>query len=84
MVTTDEHITEMIVWSKADRVHGVQFVTSMGRVSPHYGNEKGMIPKHARSKGGVLGGLSSVVRWDGEKKDFLLIQFEVSTFLRST
>lgn len=76
--TTDEHIVEMIVWSDADRVYGVQFITNMGRVSPHFGGEDKGVPTVAKSNGGILNGFSSIVRWDNDKKDFLLVQLEVS------
>lgn len=66
-----------MVWSGANLVYGVQFTTSMGRVSPRYGGDDG-IPTAAKSRGGVLGGLASIVHWDKDKKKSILVQFEVS------
>lgn len=68
----------MIVWSDVSQVYGVQFITNMGRVSPHFGGQDKGIPTAVKRNGAVLGGFSSVVRWDKDKKDFLLVQLEVS------
>ncbi|KEP46057.1 jacalin-like lectin domain protein [Rhizoctonia solani 123E] len=60
VLTNAEYITEMLIWG-GDWVYGLQFVTNLGRCSPHYGGS-GHTPSMARSKGGVLVGVISLIK----------------------
>ncbi|KAG8755477.1 hypothetical protein FRC11_005993 [Ceratobasidium sp. 423] len=55
-----EHITEMLIWG-GDWIHGLQFITNLGRCSPHFGGS-GPTPTLVRSKGGVLVGALSLMK----------------------
>lgn len=60
-----EHINQVIVWNGENKVYGVQFVTTRGRVSPHYGGNDG-VPAIMNSSESVLTGLIGVGRpFDG-------------------
>ncbi|CAE7186673.1 unnamed protein product [Rhizoctonia solani] len=57
-----EHITEMLIWKGSwGYVNGLQLITSFGRCSPHFGGTWGT-PTVARSKGGALVGIISLIR----------------------
>ncbi|CUA68618.1 hypothetical protein RSOLAG22IIIB_07994 [Rhizoctonia solani] len=61
MVLIDgEYITEIFIW-KHDWIDGLQFITNFGRCSPHFGGLWG-VPTVARSKGGVLVGIISLIQ----------------------
>ncbi|KAH7333824.1 hypothetical protein B0J17DRAFT_674225 [Rhizoctonia solani] len=60
MLTAGEHITDIFIW-RHDWTCGLQFVTNFGRCSPHFGEFSG-IPMVARSKGGVLVGIMSLIQ----------------------
>ncbi|KDN33539.1 hypothetical protein RSAG8_13371, partial [Rhizoctonia solani AG-8 WAC10335] len=53
-----EHIVEMLTCADDEWLHGIQFVTNMGRCSVIYGLLEGA-PAISRSKGGVLAGFST-------------------------
>ncbi|CAE6452314.1 unnamed protein product, partial [Rhizoctonia solani] len=55
-----EHITEMLIW-RDGWVYGIQFVTNFGRCSPNMGGSWNK-PTVARSKGGVLVGIVSLIK----------------------
>ncbi|KAL5631984.1 hypothetical protein ACGC1H_000119 [Rhizoctonia solani] len=60
VLTNAEYITEMLIWG-GDWVYGLQFFTNLGRCSPHFGGS-GHTPSMARSKGGVLVGVISLIK----------------------
>ncbi|CAE6532012.1 unnamed protein product [Rhizoctonia solani] len=60
VLTDGEDITEMLIW-RGDWVYGVQFVTNFGRCSPNMGGSWNR-PTAARSRGGVLVGVTSVIK----------------------
>ncbi|CAE6426585.1 unnamed protein product [Rhizoctonia solani] len=57
--------SEMLIW-RGDWVEGLQFITSFGRCSPHFGGN-GHAPVVARSKGGILVGIISMVKENQHK-----------------
>ncbi|ELU35932.1 Jacalin domain-containing protein [Rhizoctonia solani AG-1 IA] len=57
MVCNGEHIIEILASGDDDWLRGVQFITNKGRCSAIYGTLEG-VPTIARSKGGILAGLS--------------------------
>ncbi|CAE6335811.1 unnamed protein product [Rhizoctonia solani] len=63
-----EHITEMLTWIEGDWVHGLQFITNMGRCSAQYGAHHGA-PTISRPRGGVLVGFSSQTKLHPEYKE---------------
>ncbi|KAF8750855.1 hypothetical protein RHS01_09113 [Rhizoctonia solani] len=56
-LTHGEHIVEILASGDDDGLRGVQFITNKGRCSAIYGTLEG-VPTIARSKGGILAGLS--------------------------
>ncbi|KAF8602191.1 hypothetical protein BDV93DRAFT_217373 [Ceratobasidium sp. AG-I] len=56
-----EYITEVVVWSSSKWVFAIQFITSNGRVSPHYGGDSG-IPSIMTAEDGVLVAFSGTIR----------------------
>ncbi|QRV82906.1 Jacalin-like lectin domain protein [Ceratobasidium sp. AG-Ba] len=56
-LAVDEHIIDVLVWKKRGILFGVQFITTKGRMSPHYGDHDG-IPTLLSCSDGVLAGLS--------------------------
>ncbi|KAG9078604.1 hypothetical protein FS749_009340 [Ceratobasidium sp. UAMH 11750] len=52
-----EYISDIIVWNNTETVSAIQFVTTFGRISPHYGGNDG-VPNLMNSGGGVLAGFS--------------------------
>ncbi|CAE6474187.1 unnamed protein product [Rhizoctonia solani] len=63
-----EHIIEMLIWVQGDWLHGLQFITNMGRCSPQYGAHHGS-PTIARTKGGVLVGFLSHTKLHPQYKE---------------
>ncbi|GAB1525728.1 hypothetical protein RhiTH_008893 [Rhizoctonia solani] len=59
-----EYITEMIIWrNQWQYIGGLQFITNLGRCSPHFGGGKLQVtPTVAKSKGGVLVGVISLLK----------------------
>ncbi|CUA68625.1 hypothetical protein RSOLAG22IIIB_08004 [Rhizoctonia solani] len=53
-----EHIAEMLIWTEGEWLHGLQFITTIGRFSPQYGAHFG-VPTIAKCKGGILVGFLS-------------------------
>ncbi|CAE6469712.1 unnamed protein product [Rhizoctonia solani] len=73
-LTHGEHITEMFIW-KGDwgYVNGLQLVTNYGRCSPHFGGVWGT-PAVAKSKGGILVGVISLIKQHDYGRMFRNIQ----------
>lgn len=55
-----EHIIDVIVWANAAWVYGLEFTTSDGRVSPHFGGEAGT-PTVVSSEDGILVAFSVLI-----------------------
>ncbi|KAG9078841.1 hypothetical protein FS749_009098 [Ceratobasidium sp. UAMH 11750] len=64
-----ECISDIIVWNNIETVSAIQFVTTFGRISPHYGGNDG-IPNLMNSEGGVLAGFSGR-RTELDEKDVI-------------
>ncbi|KAB5589822.1 hypothetical protein CTheo_6746 [Ceratobasidium theobromae] len=75
LLDSGEHITEVLVWmgieSGISWIYGIQFITTRGKVSRHYGGSQGQ-PTVLRSKGGVLVGLRSTTREHPELRGYRL------------
>ncbi|KAG8738561.1 hypothetical protein FRC10_006686 [Ceratobasidium sp. 414] len=67
-----EYISDVIVWNDANGVCAVQFVTTQGKISPHYGGNKGT-PIILSSGGGVLAEFAEITR-DNEANAISRIQ----------
>ncbi|KAL5638765.1 hypothetical protein ACGC1H_003202 [Rhizoctonia solani] len=67
-LATGEHITEMLTWTRGEWLHGLQFVTSMGRCSDQYGIHYGT-PTVSRCIGGILVGFLSHTKLHPEYKE---------------
>ncbi|CUA68620.1 hypothetical protein RSOLAG22IIIB_07996 [Rhizoctonia solani] len=62
LLENGEYVTELLIWKSSWRyVNGLQLVTNSGRCSPHFGGVWGT-PTVARSKGGVLVGIISLIK----------------------
>jgi hypothetical protein len=67
----------MLTWTEGNWVHGLQFVTNMGRCSAQYGAHCG-IPTISKSRGGVLVGFSGQTDiYPSYKEVFYAIQVSI-------
>ncbi|KAG9090240.1 hypothetical protein FRC07_012153, partial [Ceratobasidium sp. 392] len=60
---SDEFIVEVLVWENHQATCGIQFMTSTGRISPHYGGDRGT-PSILSSEDGVLVAFSGKLTMD--------------------
>jgi hypothetical protein len=80
MLPLGEHISDVVVWNNEESVCAVQFVTTRGRISPHYGGNGGT-PAILSGEGGVLVSFSGKLR-RSDGKDFvrrLQVNFYISS-----
>jgi hypothetical protein len=78
MLSSGEHISDVVVWNNEENVCAVQFVTTRRRISPHYGGHGGT-PAILNSEGGVLVSISGRLR-RSDGKDFVR-RLQVINFL---
>jgi hypothetical protein len=72
-----------VVWSSPSQeaITGIQFVTNMGRVSPHYGGSSGT-PTVLYSDDGALVAFSGRLTMHTQCKEYMISQLQVSPSLQ--
>jgi hypothetical protein len=78
-----EFVTEVVVWSTTtqEAISGIQFVTNMGRVSPHYGGYGGK-PTVFNNDGGALVAFSGRLTMHTQQKEYMVSQLQASRSLQ--